>query len=372
MGIQFVVQYKIFSGITFGLLTILLRYCTSISSWWLDVMYQQRSSVCTTKIIKAWFDDQPRPGLLRLEAYLYGPVLALGLTRKNLAAVKGEIMEPTRRPSVSSVLETMIFLWTPSRLISGGPLWSLMCSARVRGCLRLLVGVMDWFVVGRYGCSFLLKESVDLPLTCLPSDRACLLSCMPSDRARLGVSCKTWTFWLHILIWVFFLFSEDNCECSGPHLGSFPSSGRKNNVTPILKRPPSSSVANYWPISISSALSGDWASGVGSSRTIYEMQYRTSYHPVCLSARSGYLWCAFLCVPYTDMWPAPLQLAHSTCAYEIIFLYSTSCSYSGHPPLQYELQLQWSPSTIIPAAVTVVILHYSTSCSYCGHPPLQN
>ena len=38
-------------------------------------------------------------------------------------------------------------------------------------------------------------------------------------------------------------------------LGSFPPCRRQANVTPILKGPPSSSVANYRPISISSVLS---------------------------------------------------------------------------------------------------------------------
>ena len=44
-------------------------------------------------------------------------------------------------------------------------------------------------------------------------------------------------------------------------LGSFPACWRKANVTPIPKGPPSSSVANYRPISIASVLSkvfGTW------------------------------------------------------------------------------------------------------------------
>ena len=38
-------------------------------------------------------------------------------------------------------------------------------------------------------------------------------------------------------------------------LGSFPACWRQGNVTPIQKGPPSSSVANYRPISITSVLS---------------------------------------------------------------------------------------------------------------------
>ena len=39
------------------------------------------------------------------------------------------------------------------------------------------------------------------------------------------------------------------------HLGSFPACWRQANVTPIPKGPPSSSVANYRPISITTVLS---------------------------------------------------------------------------------------------------------------------
>ena len=49
-GIQFVVQYTICPGITFGLLTILLRFWMNICSCWLDVMFQPRSSVWVTRM----------------------------------------------------------------------------------------------------------------------------------------------------------------------------------------------------------------------------------------------------------------------------------------------------------------------------------
>ena len=42
-----------------------------------------------------------------------------------------------------------------------------------------------------------------------------------------------------------------------------------------------------------------WASGVGSSRTIYVTKWRVSNHPVCLFERCGYQWCTFVHVPYT-------------------------------------------------------------------------
>ena len=46
IGIQTVLQYSICSGVTFGSLTLLLRFRTNICPCWLDVMYQPRSSVC--------------------------------------------------------------------------------------------------------------------------------------------------------------------------------------------------------------------------------------------------------------------------------------------------------------------------------------
>ena len=75
-----------------------------------------------------------------------GPVIALGLTGKSLFDVKWELMKLTRRPSVSLVTETGLFLRMSSPLISGGPLLSLWCSARVCHCLRLLMRVVDWCV----------------------------------------------------------------------------------------------------------------------------------------------------------------------------------------------------------------------------------
>ena len=56
-------------------------------------------------------------------------------------------MKPTRRPIVSLVSETGMFVGMSSLFISGGPLSRLRCAARVRHCLRLLVRVVDSCVI---------------------------------------------------------------------------------------------------------------------------------------------------------------------------------------------------------------------------------
>ena len=99
------VQYRVF-GITFGLLTILLRSWTTICCCWLDVMYQPSSFVCLTSIRLGFMINSGMFWLI-----FGGPVIALGLTGKSLSAVKWELMKRTRRLSVSLVSETGMFLW---------------------------------------------------------------------------------------------------------------------------------------------------------------------------------------------------------------------------------------------------------------------
>ena len=104
------------------------------------------------------------------------------------------------------------------------------------------------------------REAVDLPLTCHPSP-----------------SLTTFAFWStevrHLLldfdpyggtdpVSMFPLFRKRTTDVRAPHLsvvfwwlvrlGSCTACWRKANVTPIPKGPPSSSVANYRPISITS------------------------------------------------------------------------------------------------------------------------
>ena len=75
-------------------------------------------------------------------------------------------------------------------------------------------------------------------------------------------------------------------------LGRFPACWRQANVTPIPNGPPSSSVANCRPLSITSALSKVFERLVSVHLgQVMECSGEScaSNHPVCLSERSGYL-----------------------------------------------------------------------------------
>ena len=77
---------------------------------------------------------------------------------------------------------------------------------------------------------------------------------LPSGRERSGISCKTWTLTV-ALTGMFLIFLKKTADVMAPRLsvvfrrlvclGNFPACGRQDNITPIPKGPPSSSVANY-------------------------------------------------------------------------------------------------------------------------------
>ena len=80
IGIRFVVQCRIYPGVTFGLLTILLRFRMSVCCCWLDVLFQPRSSVCATRIS---LDLMINAGMLLASSWRLifgGSVISLGLT----------------------------------------------------------------------------------------------------------------------------------------------------------------------------------------------------------------------------------------------------------------------------------------------------
>ena len=145
-----------------------------------------------------------------------------------------------------------------SLLISGGRLLSLRCClALVRHCLPL-VGkadlLSDHFDIKQS------KEAVHLPLTCHPSPRFTTFAFRPSEVRPLLLDLDPLTN-----LGMFPLFLERTADVMAPRLsvvfrrlvclGSFPTCWRQSNVTPIPKGPPSSSVANCRPISITSVLS---------------------------------------------------------------------------------------------------------------------
>ena len=173
-----------------------------------------------------------------------GPVIAVGLTGNSLSAVKWELLKPTRRPSVSLVTETGMFLWMSSPLISGGLLLNLQCSARVRHWLSES-GVLMCESVGNVAHLPFVSKSYHLFLQ-VERDQASLV--------RLG------PVWWHCPIWVFPLFLKRTADVLASCLSvvfrrlvrlcSFSDCWRQTNVTTILKALPSSSAVNYRPISI--------------------------------------------------------------------------------------------------------------------------
>ena len=79
-------------------------------------MYQPRSSVCTRISLGLMINAKVLWTSFTSSRWLIFGALAipLWLTGKSLFAVNWEIMKHTRRPSVSFVSETEMFLWMPS------------------------------------------------------------------------------------------------------------------------------------------------------------------------------------------------------------------------------------------------------------------
>ena len=107
------------------------------------------------------------------------------------------------------------------------------------------------------------RESVDLPLTCHPSPSLTSFAFRLSEVRRLLLDL--YPYGGSDPLGMFPLFLKRTADFLAPRLsvvflrlvrlGSFSACWRQANVTPIPKGPPSSSVANYRPISITSVLS---------------------------------------------------------------------------------------------------------------------
>ena len=107
------------------------------------------------------------------------------------------------------------------------------------------------------------REFVDLPLTCYPSPSLTSFAFRSSEVRRLLLDLDPYGD--SDPLGMFPLFLKRTADVLAPRLsvvflrlvrlGSFPACWRQANVTPIPKGPPSSSIANYRPISITSVLS---------------------------------------------------------------------------------------------------------------------
>ena len=107
------------------------------------------------------------------------------------------------------------------------------------------------------------RESVDLQLTCHPYPSLTSFAFRSSEVRRLLIDLEPYGG--SDPLGMFPLFFKRTADVLAPRrsvvfrrlvrLGSFPACWRQVNVTPIPKGPPSSSVADYRPISITSVLS---------------------------------------------------------------------------------------------------------------------
>ena len=107
------------------------------------------------------------------------------------------------------------------------------------------------------------REAVDLPLTCQPSPSLTTFAFRSREIRRLLLDLDSYGG--TDPLGMFPPFLKRTGDVMAPRLsvvfrrlvrlGSFPPCWRQANVTPIPKGPPSSSVANYRPISITSVLS---------------------------------------------------------------------------------------------------------------------
>ena len=152
-----------------------------------------------------------------------------------------------------------------------GVICSLRCTARVHHCLRLLVGVVDWCVsqlVNLICCQNILTESS--PWVCWSASKnfhqspsLITFAFRSSEVRRLLLVLDPTGGTDPLGMFPLFLNKTTNVLAHGLsvvfrrllRLCNFPAYWRHANETIIPKGPPSSSVANYWPIFIITVLS---------------------------------------------------------------------------------------------------------------------
>ena len=170
-------QYRICPGVTFGLLTILLRFWTSICPYLLDVT--SRPSVCLTRISLGLMTNAGMLLASRRRLIFGGPVIALWLTGKSLFAVKwaNETYSDAKR-QFSDRNGADMNVQSPHKW---GSALNPRCSARVRQCLRLLMRVVRLIC-----CRIILTtSSPGRPLICRSLViRLLVIPLLPSGRER--------------------------------------------------------------------------------------------------------------------------------------------------------------------------------------------
>ena len=151
------------------------------------------------------------------------------------------------------------------------------------------------------------REAVDLPLTCHPSPSIITFAFRSREVRRLLLDLDPYGG--TDPLGMFHLFLKRTADVMAPRLsvvfwrlvclGSFPPCWRQANVTPIPKGPPSSSVANFRPISITSVLSKVFERLV--SVDLGRFMERNGVHPTTQFAyRKGLGTCdALLCMSQT-------------------------------------------------------------------------
>ena len=154
------------------------------------------------------------------------------------------------------------------------------------------------------------REAVDLPFTCHPSPslttftfRLSEVRCLMLDLDPYGGTDP---------LGMFPIFVKRTADVMAPclsavfwwivRLGSFPACWRQANLTPIPRGPPSSSVDNYQPISITSVLSKVFEHRVSVRLGRFMEPSGVLPTPVCLSPVIGRVWVPvmhFCACPYT-------------------------------------------------------------------------
>ena len=166
-----------------------------------------------------------------------------------------------------------MFWWPPWVPISFGSPWSLLCLARVQTRLfLLLLGVGGGLVCE--SVNWQIRNAVD-PFWWKAVQEPCIaaihLSSVPQShyicrqvKGGKATPVRSGFLWWHWPIEYVSSFFKRTADVLAPCLavvfrrflrfGSFPVCWRVDNVTPIPKGPPSSSVANYIPISLTPIL----------------------------------------------------------------------------------------------------------------------